>query len=203
MSSTLDSKVLSLFQQTQSALNAARANTGESSQGNFPPDGVHPCFITGLSMKADVFKFMEKTGPDTIVARELPCITAQFEFARIMSQDDPTYKKDEDYSFRGERFQLVPGGEDAIPAQEEGTRTRVRMSWDRFLGHCSTILGRPPEECKTPTIAQETYAACTGAEKVAVSVKCVTKTSAGKGKNTGKTFKNQTEYLINRLDTTA
>ena len=199
----LDSKVLSLFQQSQAALAAARANTGGSTQGNFPPNGEHPCLITGCQMKADVFKFFEKTGPDTSVPREIPCITVQFEYDRVMSTSDPTYKEGLDYSFKGERFQLIPGGENVIPAQEEGTRTRVRMNWDRFLGHSATILGKTADECKTPNIAQEVFDACNGPAKVAVTVRCDTKVSAGKGKNAGKTFTNYTEYLVNRLDAVA
>lgn len=153
------------------------ANVGQGALGEWPPDGDHRCFITGLDIKPEKFKAKHKV--------ELPGVSIQFRYLMHATLPD----RREPLEFSGVPF-ILPS--DSSQVVDEGNKTRIRIEMERLKGHLNTILGRDVTDMRE---GLEAAAALISASRVEAMVKCSTRKDNTSG--TTKTYK--TEYLTQNL----
>ena len=168
--------VASLFaDSTAKSFAGLPANTGAGALGEWPADGEHPCFVTKIDFKTDVFK-----GKNNLT---VPAAYIQFHYS---TSQIPANRK-EPLDFMGVAF-IIPSDESQIT--DEGNRTRIRIEKERLIGHLQTITGTTITDVRQGLQAA-IDAVTTG--RIEVMVKCTSR----KDDKTNRTYK--TEYLSANL----
>lgn len=192
MSQEMDPTVAELFAATQGTF----SETVER-QNNWPKPGEYDCTVTDMTMKAGKFKWWgpnpdgsDRGGPEYT----RPCVSAHFNFNRIVGTDDPEYRPNVSYEFQGEYFSLLP----ITPDMPENTVKKINANNGRFITHISCILNLPYDTVKTNVLkyAQDALTLIkSGQSAVNVRVRIRQATSNYKGET--KVY--NTEYLIGNL----
>ena len=158
---------------------SATADNDGSFNSFFPPDGTHPCVMTGISQMDATFR--ERDGAET---HEHDATLIKFHYTLLEdsgSQGDPR-------SFDGAPFVFPNSGKDGL-LTEKG-RIRVDIGLRRLKGHITTILGT----AATPGAGLDEIVTITQTEEIPVMVKCksdISKMDPNK--------KWPTEWIVERL----
>ncbi len=173
---TTTPSVASLFaDSTAKSYAGLPANTGAGALGEWPADGEHPCFVTKIDFKTDVFKAKNNL--------TVPAAYIQFHYS---TSQIPANRKDP-LDFMGVAF-ILPSDESQIT--DEGNKTRIRIEKERLIGHLQTITGTTVTDVRQGLQAALDLVT---ASRIEVLVKCSTR----KDEKTGKTYK--AEYLSANL----
>jgi len=164
---------------------SATPNAGMGSLGEWPPEGNHDCFLTGMTV--DLINDKDPARGTTI-----PGFSVQFEYRVI---GDPNNASP--LEWKGAPFRLFQNGTDAF--SDEKRKTVIRMETERLKNHLQIILGRPVPGTALQEAIGEVQAILSGGALRAFDVYCQYR--QGKGDKSNRTYK--TEYIHKALSTTA
>lgn len=168
--SSIPAEVNAMFGQMNESFAQAEAATGDGFQGEWPPEGIHDCFVIGLTLKPDLAKFKNANGTEV----KIPCALIQFEYQWSEPETSPTFDPSRPpLVWKGEAFRLVPNyhRNAEIP---DNMKTAFRIAEERFKGHSSKLLNRQPTDCtNVGECVQAMLTKINGDTRVAASIKIV------------------------------
>jgi hypothetical protein len=118
-----------IFSNMQKSFEEATADQGLGSLGEWPPAGVHNCYVIGVSSHEGEFK---QAGDGAM----FPAVVTQFTYQLV---EDPDHA--EPLEFKGAPM-TIP--QDPSQITNEGSQIRARIEIQRLKGHMKTLLGREP-----------------------------------------------------------
>lgn len=192
--SQLSNDVSALLNAAASDLGKATPNTGQGVQGEWPPQGDHDCFIVGVrEVVTDI-----KIGGGA----QAKGVEIQFQYLYQPSPSDPNFdpaNPKPPLEFWGEKFRVVPNYEKVV--LEEGMKTAMRISNDRFMGHLTKILRQPKENIPS---AAAGYASVkqlieNGESRIMVRLRIDVRSTVNKKDPTKPNWINRTEFILDRL----
>jgi hypothetical protein len=161
-----------IFSMMQDEFSKAQADQGLGSLGEWPPAGIHECYI--LKMNMDESSSFRQSSD----SQEFPSVTMQYEYQLTDDPDRAT-----PLTWIGAPFNLI---KDHSNLTHEGSKIRNRIEMERFKGHLKTILGYEPTNLETAI--NEVNEKLSGENAVVVNVRCDYNT---RGNRTYKTEKLQ------------
>lgn len=181
------SAVTSAFAASASSWGGLEADIGQGSQGEWPPEGECPCYVTDISAQDGQFVYNDKDGK----TQKVPATVIQFQF--LTMEPIPTREEKEPLQWKGERF-VLPKDRTQLN-QQDNQRIRLEIADRRLKGHLQTILSRESSDPGADLIAASEKVE---GGKVAVKVNCVYRKSVNK-KDPTKTNIYKTEFLTESL----
>lgn len=127
---SFDNKVQQAFNAMASSAAYAKSDPdqGYGAGGEWPPEGNHECYITGLSVSPSEFRFGDSSVPGWMI---------QFDYEMV----DPLPEHENALKWKGAPFRIP---EDPSSIGADGPKVRARIELNRLAGHCKTILKRNP-----------------------------------------------------------
>lgn len=135
---TIDPKVAALLAQGATDFSSVESDNPYGPGGEWPPEGEIDAIVTGFRCTPGEFRDDE--------GRTVPCVEVSFQYSW---EKDPA--SGEHAEFTGYRMQLVPNFNTVI--KRDKSKTRARISWEKFKGSISRMLGEPPESINNPVEA--------------------------------------------------
>ena len=128
----MQNQVKAIFNSLQNDFTKAQADQGLGALGEWPSQGEHDCYITGVTIDPNsTFKESQASG-----GHETPGVAIQFFYQLV---DDPD--REEPLAWVGAPI-ILPV--DPKEVRSEGSQTRTRIELQRLKGHMKTLLGRDP-----------------------------------------------------------
>ena len=145
-----------IFSAMQNSFNDVQADQGLGSLGEWPAEGVHNCYLVGVTVNDDA-KF--KQAGD---GQEFASVSIQFLYQLV---EDPDHA--EPLEWNGAPMNIP---QDPSQITHEGSQIRARIEMQRLKGHMKTLLARDPADIGSDM--EEISTMLSGEQSVVCSVKC-------------------------------
>lgn len=164
-------QVTAILASLSQSVAGASPDLGFGYDGERPPEGVHDCYLMGMTVQPGQFTKGDKT--------KIPSIRFQFEYRLV---NDPT--RSTPLEWKGESLNIPQGGSAALPAgakknDRNATPAQLADGLARFFaekdegrlnGIISTILGRPVTNLAQDVAAVQSI--LNSSTMLGISVKC-------------------------------
>ena len=128
----MQNQVKAIFNTLQEDFTKVQADQGLGALGEWPPQGEHDCYVTGVTIDTNAtFKESKASG-----GNETPGVSVQFAYQLV---DDPD--REEPLAWLGAPI-ILPM--DPKEVKSDGSQIRCRIELQRLKGHLKTLLGRDP-----------------------------------------------------------
>jgi len=144
-----------MFASMQKSFEDATADQGLGSLGEWPPAGVHNCYVIGVATTESEFK---QAGDGQV----FPAVQVQFTYQLV---EDPDHA--EPLEFKGAPISIP---QDPTQITHEGSQIRARIETQRLKGSMKTLLGREPGDVGSDM--EEITSMLSGETSVVCSVLC-------------------------------
>lgn len=184
------SKAIEMLRRGQEILAQVEADTGAGYQGEWPPEGTWPCFLTGVSEPSIT--------PFSLGRNAYPVDAVQIQF--YFKEEPNLLPADDDLgattrvpvAFKGREFQLVLDPNDLSKLDEKG-QAIARRDLERFKGHITKILRLDPSQPINPADAIQQIKTQLEQGPIPLLVRC------SYYRPEGKNISYKTEYIVDHL----